>query len=78
MAGDPRTAHGAPKEFPACPPRGSRQEPVMRFTSKSLSPDTWPVFARLVEKPNGIFGGCGGISFHLGPGEGKRTPAVWV
>ncbi|HUJ78062.1 MAG TPA: GNAT family N-acetyltransferase [Thermoplasmata archaeon] len=40
-----------------------------------LSPATWPEFARLVEKHHGIFGGCWCISFHLGPGEGKRAPA---
>jgi GNAT superfamily N-acetyltransferase len=42
---------------------------------RPLSPDTWPAFARLVEKHNGIFGGCWCIAFHLGPGEGKRTAA---
>lgn len=49
----------------------------MPLTSKPLSPETWPAFARLVEKHNGIFGGCWCISFHLGPGEGKRTPAEY-
>ena len=44
----------------------------MSLTSKPLSPDTWPAFARLVEKHNGIFGGCWCISFHLEPGENKR------
>lgn len=42
------------------------------LTSKPLSPATWPAFARLVEKHNGIFGGCWCISFHLGPGENKQ------
>ena len=44
----------------------------MALTSKPLTPATWPAFARLVEKHNGIFGGCWCISFHLGPGEGKK------
>ncbi len=44
----------------------------MSFSSKPLSLDTWPAFARLVEKHNGIFGGCWCISFHLEPGENKR------
>jgi len=43
----------------------------MSLTSKPLSPATWPAFARLVEKHNGIFGGCWCISFHLDPGGGK-------
>lgn len=46
----------------------------MPLTSKPLSPDTWTAFARLVDKHNGIFGGCWCISFHLGPGEGKQSP----
>ncbi len=45
----------------------------MTLTSQPLSPETWPAFARLVEKHHGIFGGCWCISFHLGPGDGKRT-----
>ena len=44
----------------------------MSLTSKPLSPATWPAFASLVEKHNGIFGGCWCISFHLEPGENKR------
>jgi hypothetical protein len=44
----------------------------MSLSAKPLSPATWPAFARLVEKHNGIFGGCWCISFHLGPGEGKQ------
>ncbi|HEV2316019.1 MAG TPA: GNAT family N-acetyltransferase [Thermoplasmata archaeon] len=49
----------------------------MPLTSQPLSPRTWPAFARLVEKHNGIFGGCWCISFHLGPGENKRAPAEY-
>jgi len=47
------------------------------LTTKPLSPATWPDFARLVEKHNGIFGGCWCISFHLEPGEGKRGAAAY-
>ena len=49
----------------------------MPLTSRPLSPETWPAFARLVEKHHGIFGGCWCISFHLAPGEGKRTPGEY-
>ena len=45
----------------------------MPLTSKPLSPETWPAFARLVEKHHGIFGGCWCISFHLLPGEAKQA-----
>lgn len=44
----------------------------MPLTSKSLSPNTWPAFARLVGKHNGVFGGCWCISFHLEPGETRH------
>jgi GNAT superfamily N-acetyltransferase len=49
----------------------------MALTSKPLSSDTWPDFARLVEKHHGIFGGCWCIAFHLEPGEGKRGAAAY-
>ncbi len=44
----------------------------MPLTSKSLTPATWPAFARIVEKHNGIFGGCWCISFHLEQGETRH------
>jgi GNAT superfamily N-acetyltransferase len=47
------------------------------LTSKQLTPETWPAFARLVEKHNGIFGGCWCISFHLEPGEGRHGAAAY-
>jgi ribosomal protein S18 acetylase RimI-like enzyme len=49
----------------------------MTLTSKPLTPDTWPAFARLVEKHNGIFGGCWCISFHLEPGETSHGAAAY-
>ena len=49
----------------------------MPLTSKPLSPDTWPAFASLVEKHNGIFGGCWCISFHLEPGEKRHGYAAY-
>ncbi len=38
------------------------------FTVRRLDEATWPGFAALVERHNGIFGGCWCLSFH---GEGK-------
>jgi GNAT superfamily N-acetyltransferase len=49
----------------------------MPLTSKPLSPETWPAFARLVEKHHGIFGGCWCISFHLDPMGGKQSPETY-
>jgi ribosomal protein S18 acetylase RimI-like enzyme len=64
--------HNAVKVSPTRPSRRSRPGATVPLTSRPLSPDTWPAFARLVEKHNGIFGGCWCISFHLEPGENKR------
>lgn len=49
----------------------------MALTTKPLSLETWPAFARLVEKHNGIFGGCWCISFHLTGNEAKRGAAAY-
>jgi ribosomal protein S18 acetylase RimI-like enzyme len=37
---------------------------VSSFIVKPLNESTWPDFARLVEKNNGIWGGCWCMSFH--------------
>jgi len=50
---------------------------AMPLTSKPLTVRTWPAFARLVEKHNGIFGGCWCISFHLQPGEKRHGAAAY-
>jgi GNAT superfamily N-acetyltransferase len=47
------------------------------LVGRPLSSATWPAFARLVEKHNGIFGGCWCISFHLGPEEGHLGAAKY-
>jgi GNAT superfamily N-acetyltransferase len=49
----------------------------LQLVARPLTPETWPAFAELVEKHNGIFGGCWCIAFHLGPGEGKQTTAAY-
>jgi ribosomal protein S18 acetylase RimI-like enzyme len=36
----------------------------MAFTVKELDVSTWPAFAELVERNNGIFGGCWCVGFH--------------
>lgn len=42
------------------------------FTVKALSPSTWPGFAALVERHNGVWGGCWCLEFHP---EGKESGA---
>jgi GNAT superfamily N-acetyltransferase len=38
---------------------------TVSFTVRPLDASTWDVFAELVERNNGIFGGCWCIGFHL-------------
>lgn len=39
------------------------------YTVRPLGVATWDAFAELVERNNGIFGGCWCLAFHLQPGE---------
>jgi len=43
------------------------------YTVKPLGPDTWDAFARLVERHNGVFGGCWCTWFHTMHGEKTFT-----
>jgi hypothetical protein len=43
------------------------------YTVKGLDQSTWPAFAALVERNNGIFGGCWCMGFH---GELSRSDAA--
>lgn len=43
------------------------------YTVKALAESTWPAFAALVERNNGVFGGCWCMGFH---GELSRTDAA--
>lgn len=38
---------------------------MARFSVEELGPPTWPDFARIVEKHNGVWGGCWCTAFHL-------------
>lgn len=37
---------------------------IVPFVAKALSPKTWPAFAALVERHNGVWGGCWCMEFH--------------
>jgi len=41
----------------------------MAYAVRPLDASTWGAFAELVERNNGIFGGCWCISYHLEPGD---------
>ena len=46
-----------------------------RFTVKELGGDTWPDFVRVMQKHNGVWGGCWCVAFHLAPGQKTETAA---
>ena len=46
----------------------------MSHTVRPLDAATWAAFAELVERNNGIFGGCWCIGFHLDRGERVSSP----
>jgi hypothetical protein len=46
------------------------------YAIKPLSESTWPAFAALVERNNGVFGGCWCIGFHAEGGDKTTTPAL--
>jgi GNAT superfamily N-acetyltransferase len=45
------------------------------YTVKALDQSTWPAFAALVERNNGVFGGCWCMGFHA-DGVGRDTTAA--
>jgi hypothetical protein len=47
---------------------------VSPYTVRALDESTWPAFADLVERNNGVFGGCWCMGFHP-EGSGKGTTA---
>ncbi len=47
-------------------------QPNGQLSIRELSPSTWPDFERMVEKHNGVWGGCWCTFFHLKPSEAKQ------
>src|SRR5437867_8950890 len=48
------------------------RRPKARFLARELGGETWPDFARVVEKHNGVWGGCWCTAFHLRRSEEKE------
>jgi GNAT superfamily N-acetyltransferase len=46
------------------------------YTIKALDESTWDAFAALVDRNNGIFGGCWCLGFHPEGGDKKLTAAL--
>jgi ribosomal protein S18 acetylase RimI-like enzyme len=49
-------------------------ERAIRFTTRPLDASTWGAFADLVERNNGIYGGCWCIAFHTAYERGVSDP----
>ena len=49
-------------------------KPTRDYVVKPLAPDTWDAYARLMERHNGVFGGCWCTYFHTMSAE-KTYPA---
>jgi hypothetical protein len=47
---------------------------MTRLTTRALDASTWPDFASLVERHNGVWGGCWCMAFHAEGTPGGRTP----
>ena len=48
--------------------------PMSPYTVRALDPSTWSAFAALVERHNGVWGGCWCMAFHP-EGFGRGTTA---
>jgi GNAT superfamily N-acetyltransferase len=49
-----------------------KKQPATRFQVKQLGRETWPDFVRIMEKHDGVWGGCWCVAFHLKPDEEKK------
>ena len=45
----------------------------MPFEIRALDRTTWPDFVRIMEKHDGVWGGCWCVEFHLQRGDRKET-----
>lgn len=54
-------------------PTNRSEPPKSRFVVRELGPATWPDFVRIMEKYNGVWGGCWCLTFHLGRGESNHS-----
>ena len=57
------------------PPLAGENEgdPTRDYVVKPLTPDTWDAFARMVDRHNGVFGGCWCTFFHTFEAEKTHT-----
>src|ERR1700680_1164286 len=51
------------------------KQPAARFLVRELRTETWPDFVRIMEKHNGVWGGCWCVAFHPKPDGANQTAA---
>ena len=56
-------------------PGSESRQPKARLSVRELGTATWPDFARIVEKHNGVWGGCWCVAFHPKPDVPNPTAA---
>jgi len=54
-------------------PASESSQPMVRFLIRELGREAWPDFVRIMEKHNGVWGGCWCVAFHLKSGESDPT-----
>src|SRR5205823_1562101 len=54
------------------PEKTRGKQPKARLSVRELGSSTWPDFERVVEKHNGVWGGCWCTGFHLKRSEEKE------
>ncbi len=60
--------------MPDAPPQAARPSTAHGYTIRPLEASTWEPFAELVERNNGIYGGCWCIAFHTAYQRGVSDP----
>src|SRR6266704_3433248 len=66
------TTRGADSKSDLTSPTKQGGQLKARFSVRELGSATWPDFERMVEKHNGVWGGCWCTFFHLTPSLAKR------
>src|SRR5712691_336109 len=66
------TTQGTNSKSHLTSPPKQRGKANARFSVRELGSATWPDFARMVEKHNGVWGGCWCTFFHLTPSLAKQ------
>jgi GNAT superfamily N-acetyltransferase len=60
--------------MPEAPSQQSRRSGAGAYTVRPLDASTWQPFAELVERNNGVYGGCWCIAFHTAYQRGVSDP----